>query len=204
MGVWLFTQFGPIAYELRFLRVHNCEDVVARRTFEVGRSSVGIPAVAEAWPKLTPSWVLEAKGQGKIVTAWALEGGPPTSHSRLPIKSSDAQLPGWTKNTRGRLARKHFSPGAHPAAETPFYIAAVSVSARGDAQCVWSHENSISSSYERKHGSARSHKFTSVKTRRVKLVKLETNYKQKQRQSIAKLTQRPQFLQSTLAQLSSV
>ena len=77
--------------------------------------------------------------------------------------------------TRGRLARKHFSPGAHPAAETPFYIAAASVSARGDAQCVWSHESSISSSYERKHGSARSHIFTSVKTRRVKLVKLETN-----------------------------
>ena len=106
--------------------------------------------------------------------------------------------------TRGRLARKHFSPGAHPAAETPFYIAAASVSARGDAQCVWSHESSISSSYERKHGSARSHIFTSVKTRRVKLVKLETNYKQKEEQSIAKLTRRPQFLQSTLAQLSSV
>ena len=102
------------------------------------------------------------------------------------------------------MARKHFSPGAHPAAETPFYIAAASVSARGDAQCVWSHESSISSSYERKHGSARSHIFTSVKTRRVKLVKLETNYKQKEEQSIAKLTRRPQFLQSTLAQLSSV
>ena len=101
------------------------------------------------------------------------------------------------------MARKHFSPGAHPAAETPFYIAAASVSARGDAQCVWSHESSISSSYERKHGSARSHIFTSVKTRRVKLVKLETNYKQKEKQSIAKLTRRPQFLQSTLAQLSS-
>ena len=78
------------------------------------------------------------------------------------------------------------------------------MSARGDAQCVWSHESSISSSYERKHGSARSHIFTSVKTRRVKLVKLETNYKQKEKQSIAKLTRRPQFLQSTLAQLSSV
>ena len=78
------------------------------------------------------------------------------------------------------------------------------MSARGDAQCVWSHESSISSSYERKHGSARSHIFTSVKTRRVKLVKLETNYKQKEEQSIAKLTRRPQFLQSTLAQLSSV
>ena len=51
------------------------------------------------------------------------------------------------KQTRGRLARKHFSTGAHPAAETPFYIAAASVSARGDAQCVWSHESSISSSY---------------------------------------------------------
>ena len=51
------------------------------------------------------------------------------------------------KKTRGRLARKHFSTGAHPAAETPFYIAAASVSARGDAQCVWSHESSISSSY---------------------------------------------------------
>ena len=51
------------------------------------------------------------------------------------------------KETRGRLARKHFSTGAHPAAETPFYIAAASVSARGDAQCVWSHESSISSSY---------------------------------------------------------
>ena len=75
--------------------------------------------------------------------------------------------------------------------------------ARG-AQCVWSHESSISSSYERKHGSARSHIFTSVKTRSVKLVKLETNYKQKEKQSIAKLTRRPQFLQSTLAQLSSV
>ena len=49
--------------------------------------------------------------------------------------------------TRGRLARKHFSTGARPAAETPFYIAAASVSARGDAQCVWSHESSISSSY---------------------------------------------------------
>ena len=97
-----------------------------------------------------------------------------------------------------------FSPGAHPAAETPFYIAAASVSARGDAQCVWSHESSISSSYEKKHGSARSHIFTSVKTRRVKLVKLETNCKQKEKQSIAKLTRRPQFLQSTLAQLSSV
>ena len=45
------------------------------------------------------------------------------------------------------MARKHFSTGAHPAAETPFYIAAASVSARGDAQCVWSHESSISSSY---------------------------------------------------------
>ena len=44
-------------------------------------------------------------------------------------------------DTRGRLARKHFSTGAHP------YIAAASVSARGDAQCVWSHESSISSSY---------------------------------------------------------
>ena len=108
------------------------------------------------------------------------------------------------KKTRKRLARKHFSPGAHPTAETPFYIAAASVSARGDAQCVWSHESSISSSYERKHGSARSHIFTSVTTRRVKLVKLETNYKQKEEQSIAKLTRRPQFLQSTLAQLSSV
>ena len=51
------------------------------------------------------------------------------------------------KTTRGRLARKHFSTGAHPAAETPFYIAAASVSARGDALCVWSHESSISSSY---------------------------------------------------------
>ena len=30
---------------------------------------------------------------------------------------------------------------------TPFYIAAASVSARGDAQCAWSHESSISSSY---------------------------------------------------------
>ena len=49
--------------------------------------------------------------------------------------------------TRGRLARKHFSTGAHPAAETPFYIAPASVSARGDAQCVWSHESFISSSY---------------------------------------------------------
>ena len=82
------------------------------------------------------------------------------------------------RKNRGRLARKQFSPGAHPAAETPFYIAAASVSARGDAQRVWSHESSISSSYERKRGSARSHIFTSVKTRRVKLVKLETNYKQ--------------------------
>ena len=108
------------------------------------------------------------------------------------------------RKTRGRLARKHFSPGAHPAAETPFYIAAASVSARGDAQCVWSHESSISSSYKRKHGSARPHIFTSVKTRRVKLVKLETKYKQKEKQTIAKLTRRPQFLQSTLAQLSSV
>ena len=111
----------------------------------------------------------------------------------LPIRCS-------YKKTRGRLARKHFSPG-DPAAGTPFYIAAASVSARGDAQCVWSHESSISSSYEKKHGSARSHIFTSV---RVKLVKLETNYKQKKKQSIAKLTRRPQFLQSTLAQLSSV
>ena len=102
------------------------------------------------------------------------------------------------------MARKHFLPGAHPAAETPFYISAASVSARGDAQCVWSHESPISSSYERKHGSAQSHIFTSVKTRRVKLVKIETNYKQKKKQSIAKLTRRPQFLQSTLAQLSSV
>ena len=33
------------------------------------------------------------------------------------------------------------------ATETPFYIAAASVSARGDAQCVWSHESSISSFY---------------------------------------------------------
>ena len=73
----------------------------------------------------------------------------------------------------------------------------------GDAQCVWSHQSSISSSYERKHGSARSPIFTSVKTRRVKLVKLETNYKQKEK-SIEKLTRRPQFLQGTLAQLSSV
>ena len=102
------------------------------------------------------------------------------------------------------MVRKRLSPGAHPTAETPFHIAAASVSARGDAQCVWSHESSISSSYERKHGSARSHIFTSVKTRRVKLVKLGTNYKQMEKQSIAKLTRRPQFLQSTLAQLSSV
>ena len=51
------------------------------------------------------------------------------------------------KKTRGRLARKHFSTGAHPAAEPPFYIAAASVSACGNAQCVWSHESSISSSY---------------------------------------------------------
>ena len=51
-----------------------------------------------------------------------------------------------TNPTRGRLARKHLSTGAHPAAETPFYIAAASVSACGDAQCVWSHESSISSS----------------------------------------------------------
>ena len=103
------------------------------------------------------------------------------------------------------MARRLFSPGAHPAAETPFYIAAASVSARGDAQCVWSHESSISSSHERKHGSARSHIFTSVKTRRVKLVKLETNYKQKEKQSIAKLTRRPKFLQrGTLAQLRPV
>ena len=80
------------------------------------------------------------------------------------------------------------------------------MSARGDAQCVWSHESSISSSYERKHGSARSHIFTSVKTRRVKLVKLETNYKHKEKQSkyIAKLTRRPQFLRRKLAQLGSV
>ena len=53
----------------------------------------------------------------------------------------------FREKTRRRLARKHFSTGAHPAAETPFYIAAASVSARGDAQCVWSHESSISSSY---------------------------------------------------------
>ena len=125
------------------------------------------------------------------------------SHLVHPTRAGPLTSPP-PKKTRGRLARKHFSPGAHPAAETPFYIAAASVSARGDAQCVWSHESSISSSYERKHGSARSHIFTSVKTRRVKLVKLETNYKQKEEQSIAKLTRRPQFLQSTLAQLSSV
>ena len=36
------------------------------------------------------------------------------------------------------MARKHSSPSALPAAETPFYIDAASVSARGDAQCVWS------------------------------------------------------------------
>ena len=60
----------------------------------------------------------------------------------------------WTHQlTRGRLARKHFSPSALPAAKTHFYIAAASVSARGDAQCVWSHESSISLSYERKRGS---------------------------------------------------
>ena len=52
------------------------------------------------------------------------------------------------KKTRGRFARKHFSPSALPAAETPFHIDAASVSARGDAQCVWSHESSISSSHE--------------------------------------------------------
>ena len=51
------------------------------------------------------------------------------------------------------MAQKHFFPSALPAAETRFYIDAASVSARGDAQCVWSHESSISSSYERKHGS---------------------------------------------------
>ena len=44
--------------------------------------------------------------------------------------------------TRGRLARKLFSPSALPAAVTPVYIDAASVSARGDAQCVWSHESS--------------------------------------------------------------
>ena len=69
---------------------------------------------------------------------------------------------------------------------------------------VYGHMRAPSSCYERKHGSARSHIFTSVKTRRLKLAKLETNYKQKEKQSIAKLTRRPQFLQSTLAQLSSV
>ena len=43
-----------------------------------------------------------------------------------------------------------------------------------------------------------------LKQERVKPVKLETNYKQKEKQSKAKLTRWPQFLQSTLAQLSSV
>ena len=137
-----------------------------------------------------------------FVSSWLGTGARPRSDHRK--KRGGKYIEPTQQKTRGRLARKHFSPGAHPAAETPFYIAAASVSARGDAQCVWSHESSISSSYERKHGSARSHIFTSVKTRRVKLVKLETNYKQKEEQSIAKLTRRPQFLQSTLAQLSSV
>ena len=45
---------------------------------------------------------------------------------------------GYAQNavTRRRLARKHFSPSALPAVETPFYIDAASVSARGNAQCV--------------------------------------------------------------------
>ena len=78
--------------------------------------------------------------------------GPLTSGS-LKVTSSNVSSTCALKGnhppnkTRGRLARKHFSTGAHPAAETPFYIAAASVSARGDAQCVWSHESSISSSY---------------------------------------------------------
>ena len=62
----------------------------------------------------------------------------------FPLNTNQKEIP---PKTRGRLARKHFSTGAHPAAETPFYIAAASVSAHGDAQCVWSHESSISSSY---------------------------------------------------------
>ena len=45
------------------------------------------------------------------------------------------------------------SPSALPTAETPFYIDALSVSARGHAQCVCSHESPVSSSYERKHRS---------------------------------------------------
>ena len=148
--------------------------------------------------KLPATVIAACKQSGSTSSCFGFPHIPPQPPTTRPF------LGYVLKQNRGRLARKHFSPGAHPAAETPFYIAAASVSARGDAQCVWSHESSISSSYERKHGSARSHIFTSVKTRRVKLVKLETNYKQQEKQSIAKLTRRPQFLQSTLAQLSSV
>ena len=71
--------------------------------------------------------------------------------TRAPAESEWCSTTPWgcrrMADELGRLARKHFSTGAHPAAETPFYIAAASVSARGHAQCVWSHESSISSSY---------------------------------------------------------
>ena len=66
-------------------------------------------------------------------------GNPPDVAKAQPCQlhhwPTQAEYQMWEptppKKTRGRLARKHFSPGAHPAAETPLYIAAASVSARG-------------------------------------------------------------------------
>ena len=158
--------------------------------------------------RVSPCWYLHAGDSAQATlrkltkSSWHLHAGDSVQATlRKLTKSSARKNPSQCFRTIGPKA---FFPRSSSAAETPFYIAAARVSSRGDAQCVWSHESSISSSYERKHGSARSHIFTSVNKRRLKRVRLETNYKQKQKQTIAKLTRRPQFLQSTLAQLSSV
>ena len=112
-------------------------------------------------PKTPTEPQMEFQGSPPSPTPFLRGWGPP----KVRLGSISFPCPGSTKRptinheasngvpakrwnlTRGRLARKHFSTGAHPAAETPFYIPAASVSARGDAQCVWSHESSISSSY---------------------------------------------------------
>ena len=90
---------------------------------------------------------------------------------RSGIRYANLRLPGDDRSSyaqgepqalcRRETATTNF-PRCSPSRGRHLFIAAVSVSARGDAQCVWSHESSISSSYERKHGSARSHIFTSV------------------------------------------
>ena len=125
---------------------HFTRNKIARRHSESASTTARARRPARSPQRVHPR---TAKTPKKKTRVFAPRPRPsPHSFARAPQES---QTP---RETRGRLARKHFSPSALPAAETPFYIDAASASARGDAQCVCSHERSISSSYERKHGSA--------------------------------------------------